>query len=171
MIMEFIEEWKLMRKKSLFISLQELLFACAKNITVELLQSLDQQKLSFQVSSLQIDNQLRSSPYPVMLSFDREYRSNPAERKLQRSSDSSFEPAIYIAVSKWRKKDISLVSFEYIQFRCVLLHLLETDSAYFWFLPCFLPCLQSCRFPPWAWARSDIKLIWFPKKRNIKVSE
>ncbi|BFG24048.1 hypothetical protein CerSpe_103220 [Prunus speciosa] len=109
---------------------QELLFACAKNITIDLVQSLDQQKLSFQMTSLQIDNQLRSSPYPVILSFDRDYKSNPighvnkddvtkqrSERMLQRTSHSSFEPVFYLAVSKWRKKDVSLVSFEYISLR------------------------------------------------------
>ncbi|EXB26144.1 Putative vacuolar protein sorting-associated protein 13C [Morus notabilis] len=82
------------------IYLQELLFACAQNIRVVLLQSLDQQKLSFQISSLQIDNQLRSSPYPVLLSFDRECKSNQAERILQRTSDGSYEPVFSIAVSK-----------------------------------------------------------------------
>ena len=103
--------------------LQELVFACAKNVTFDLLQSLDQQKLSLQVSSLQIDNQLRSSPYPVILSFDRAYKSNPAERILQRTSECSYEPVFYIAVSKWKKKDIPLVSFEYIILRCPLIHL------------------------------------------------
>lgn len=108
--------------------LQELLFACAKNIKLDLLQSLDQQKLSFQVTSLQIDNQLRSSQYPVMLSFDHEYKGNTtdhkddcrktSERVLQRTLDISYEPAFCLAVSKWRKKDISLVSFEYISLRC-----------------------------------------------------
>lgn len=116
--------------------LQELLFACAKNITIDLLQSLDQQKLFFQISSLQIDNQLRSTPYPVMLSFDREYKGSPSslirakddgrkprsERIFQISFDSSFEPVFNLAVSKWRKKDISLVSFQYISLRCLLLH-------------------------------------------------
>ncbi|XP_062008854.1 uncharacterized protein LOC133725578 isoform X1 [Rosa rugosa] len=107
---------------------QELLFICAKSITVDLVQSLDQQKLSFQIALLQIDNQLRSSPYPVMLSFDREYKNNPAghvireddikpsERILQRTS-RNFEPVFCLAVSKWRKKDVSLVSFEYISLR------------------------------------------------------
>ncbi|XP_050382411.1 uncharacterized protein LOC126799284 isoform X2 [Argentina anserina] len=107
---------------------QELLFICAKNITADLVQSLDQQKLSFQISSLQIDNQLRSSPYPVMLSFDREHKNNPAarvirdddmkpsERILQKVSPN-YEPVFCLAVSKWRKKDVSLVSFEYISLR------------------------------------------------------
>ncbi|KAG2700491.1 hypothetical protein I3760_06G000100 [Carya illinoinensis] len=92
---------------------QELLFACAKNLTVELLQSLDQQKLSCQISSLQIDNQLRTTPYPVILSFDRE----------PLASENSCEPVFYLAVSKWRKKDISLVSFEYISLRVADFHL------------------------------------------------
>lgn len=100
---------------------QELLFACAQSIRVDFLQSLDQQKVSFQISSLQIDNQLRSSPYTVLLSFDREYKSSQAERKLQRTSDGFYEPVFSIAVSKWRKKDLSLVSFEYIILRCQLL--------------------------------------------------
>ncbi|KAM3684567.1 hypothetical protein ACJW31_11G053600 [Castanea mollissima] len=110
---------------------QELLFACLKNLTIDLLQSLDQQKLSIQISSLQIDNQLRTTPYPVMLSFDHEYRYSSAsqirtkdksaktrsERFLPMASDNSCEPVFYLAVSKWRKKDISLVSFEYISLR------------------------------------------------------
>ncbi|XP_048230004.1 uncharacterized protein LOC8267449 isoform X1 [Ricinus communis] len=109
---------------------QELLFACAKDISLTLLQSLDQQKLCFQISSLQIDNQLRTTPYPVILSFNPEYRSNIAsqramddianlksERLLQISSDSCCGPVVDLAIVTWRKKDISLVSFEYISLR------------------------------------------------------
>lgn len=115
-----------------------MIFASAKNIRIDLVQSLDQQKLSLQITSLQIDNQLRSTPYPVILSFDRDYKSNPighaikddamkpiSERLLQRTSHSSFEPVFYLAVSKWRKKDVSLVSFEYISLRYAYLHLKE----------------------------------------------
>ncbi|KAE8077724.1 hypothetical protein FH972_016258 [Carpinus fangiana] len=110
---------------------QELLFACVKNLTIDLLRSLDQQKFSFQISSLQIDNQLRTTPYPIILSFDHEYRSTLAgqirtydnsakarnEKLLPMASDNSCEPVFYLAVSNWRKKDISLVSFEYISLR------------------------------------------------------
>jgi hypothetical protein len=112
------------------VLLQELLFACVKNLTIDLLQSLDQQKLSFQIFSLQIDNQLRTTPYPVILSFDHEYRYTSASqiRTKDKSAktrkerflpafDNSCEPVFYLAVSKWRKKDISLVSFEYISLR------------------------------------------------------
>ncbi|KAL5806155.1 hypothetical protein ACOSQ4_028888 [Xanthoceras sorbifolium] len=103
---------------------QELLFACAKNITIDLLQSLDQQQLSFQISSFQLDNQLHSTPYPVILSFNQaghrtkddgvKFRS---ERGLHITSDSSSDPVFYLSVAKWRKKDISLVSFEHISLR------------------------------------------------------
>ncbi|TXG57716.1 hypothetical protein EZV62_015545 [Acer yangbiense] len=103
---------------------QELLFACAKNITIDLLQSLDRQQLSFQVTSLQLDNQLPSTPYPVILSFNQAgHRTKDdgvklrSERGLQITSDSSFDPVFYLSVAKWRKKDISLVSFEHISLR------------------------------------------------------
>ncbi|KAI9153087.1 hypothetical protein LWI28_005759 [Acer negundo] len=103
---------------------QELLFACAKNITIDLLQSLDRQQLSFQITSLQLDNQLPSTPYPVILSFNQAgHRTKDdgvklrSERGLQITSDSSFDPVFYLSVAKWRKKDISLVSFEHISLR------------------------------------------------------
>ncbi|MCL7048774.1 hypothetical protein MKW94_010087, partial [Papaver nudicaule] len=108
---------------------QELLFACAKDTKIDILQSVDQQNFSFQISSLQIDNQLHNTPYPVILSFDRDYGSNSTgwiknkdrsskikeENGAQAStSDISCEPIFYLAAAKWRNKDISLVSFEYI---------------------------------------------------------
>ncbi|XP_031736163.1 uncharacterized protein LOC101204937 isoform X2 [Cucumis sativus] len=107
---------------------EEVVYACAKNITIDLLQSLDQQKFSVKLLSLQIDNQFRNSPYPVILSFDQEYRSNPtgslnkdisavtrSESVLQ--VDGSFEPVFYLYASKWKKADSLLVSFENIFLR------------------------------------------------------
>ncbi|XP_026401188.1 uncharacterized protein LOC113297020 isoform X1 [Papaver somniferum] len=113
---------------------QELLFACAKDTKIDILQSVDQQNFSFQMSSLQIDNQLHNTPYPVILSFDRDYGSNSTgwiknkdikdENGAQASTpDSSCEPIFYLAAAKWRNKDISLVSFEYISLRLAPLHL------------------------------------------------
>ncbi|XP_050228405.1 uncharacterized protein LOC126677693 isoform X2 [Mercurialis annua] len=106
---------------------QELLFVSAKDITLNLLQSLDQQKLSFQMSSLQIDNQLQTTPFPVILSFNPEYRSSVAGQRAKKdltnlkselmgqiSSESDCEPVVDLAIATWRKKDISFVSFEYI---------------------------------------------------------
>ncbi|KAI7990467.1 putative vacuolar protein sorting-associated protein 13C [Camellia lanceoleosa] len=116
---------------------QELLFACAKNTRIDVLQSLDRQKFSFQISSLQIDNQLPSTPYPVILSFDREYRTNlvgqrrnrddntktKSESLMQITSDSLCDPVFFLAAAKWRNRDVSLVSFEYISLRLTDFHL------------------------------------------------
>ncbi|CAI0559649.1 unnamed protein product [Linum tenue] len=115
---------------------QELLFACAKNITLDLVQSLDQQKISFQISSLQIDNQLATTPYPVILSFNQENRSSTASQRakddnagsksdggLQMASGSSFPPVLHLGVTIWRKKDVSLLSFECISLRVADFHL------------------------------------------------
>ncbi|KAG4203337.1 hypothetical protein ERO13_A05G394600v2 [Gossypium hirsutum] len=142
---------------------QELLFASAKNIKIDLFQSVDHQKLSCHISSLQIDNQLHNTPYPVVLSFNREYRSNQAgqikkddspkfkaERGLLISSDSSFEPVFNLAVAKWRKKDISLVSFEYISLRmadfCLELEQ-ELILSLLYFYKAVSPGLQSQALP------------------------
>lgn len=46
-----------------------------------------------------------------------------SESVMQVASDSSFEPVFCLAAAKWRNKDISLVSFEYISLRCSWLHL------------------------------------------------
>ncbi|KAA8547313.1 hypothetical protein F0562_003823 [Nyssa sinensis] len=151
---------------------QELLFACAKNTTIDLLQSLDRQRFSFQISWLQIDNQLHSTPYPVILSFDHENRSNPvaqmrtkddntkikSETAMQIASESLCEPIFCFAAAKWRNKDISLVSFEYISLR-VADFLLELEQEVILSLFDFfktvssrfesrlLPCLDSSLHP------------------------
>ncbi|XP_057987743.1 uncharacterized protein LOC110642362 isoform X2 [Hevea brasiliensis] len=134
---------------------QELLFACAKDITLNLIQSVDQQRLSFQISTLQIDNQLRTTPYPVILSFNQEYRSNAAsqrakddvaklksERVWQISTESYCEPVVYLAIATWRKKDISLVSFEYISLRVADFRL-ELDQELILNLLAFFKSLSS----------------------------
>ncbi|TKY59210.1 putative vacuolar protein sorting-associated protein 13A [Spatholobus suberectus] len=108
---------------------QELLFACIKDIQMNLLQSLDRQFLSLLISFLQIDNQLRSTPYPVMLSFNSGYRSGQVDHMKSRDDvtrtrlenlnqmSSSSVPVVCLEISKWRKKDISFMSFEYIKLR------------------------------------------------------
>ncbi|KAF1899682.1 hypothetical protein Lal_00019812 [Lupinus albus] len=110
---------------------QELLFACIKDIQISLLQSLDRQSLFLQLSFLQIDNQLPSTPHPVMLSFDGGYRScrvdnvksrddvakTRIEKSNQMNSSSSTTPVFCLEISKWRKKDVSFISFEHIKLR------------------------------------------------------
>ncbi|KAL6580643.1 hypothetical protein OROMI_008667 [Orobanche minor] len=111
---------------------EELLFACAKNMKVDLVQSLDQQQFSLQIASLQIDNQLHMTPYPVILSFNRGNRGNLINQMKFKDDDSLklnsgsvsqiassnlHEPVFSLAVAKWRNTDTSLVSFESISLR------------------------------------------------------
>ncbi|KAK4756247.1 hypothetical protein SAY87_006374 [Trapa incisa] len=111
---------------------QELLFICLRGVIVNLLQNMDQQKLSCQVSSLQIDNQLPATQYPVILSFDRDSRSNSFDLEdgdqnkcwdVHIHPQSSCESVICLSMSKWRKKDMPVISFEYIIFRMAEFHL------------------------------------------------
>ncbi|XP_048139080.1 uncharacterized protein LOC115752507 isoform X2 [Rhodamnia argentea] len=110
---------------------QELLFACAKGIRVHLLQSMDRQNFSLKVLSLQIDNQVRAATYPVILSFNRGYKSSSSNHddgaqkneNPQLHSDHHCKSVIHLAVSKWRKKDVSLISFEYVTLRVAEFHL------------------------------------------------
>ncbi|XP_024632124.1 uncharacterized protein [Medicago truncatula] len=111
---------------------QELLFACINDIQINLLQSLDRQRLSMRISFIQIDNQLRSTPYPVMLSFNGGYRSRQVDytkfrddatrSRIEKSnqmnfSSSSSSPVFCLEISKWKKKDTSFLSFEHIKLR------------------------------------------------------
>jgi len=108
---------------------QELVYACASNVVLELSQSVDQQKLSFQISSLQIDNPLQNSSYPVILSFNHDHEVIPPDwgmknnkaillsEIVQQVRGNSCDAVVYVDLAKWRKKDVSLVSFEYINIR------------------------------------------------------
>lgn len=105
---------------------QELLFACARNTMIDLVQSVDQQQFSLKIFALQIDNQLPTSPYPVILSFDHEYKQiQTSQTKIK---DGSHEPVFSLAAAKWRNKDRALLSFEHINLRMTDFHLeLEQD--------------------------------------------
>ncbi|KAG9455236.1 hypothetical protein H6P81_008140 [Aristolochia fimbriata] len=110
---------------------QELVFACARDAKIEFQQSVNQQKFSFQVFSLQIDNQLRDAVYPVVLTFDHEHRGNlPIQSKNSQEtiivkfenaspiiSETAQEPVICCTTAKWRNKNSSFISFEYINLR------------------------------------------------------
>ncbi|KAH7688715.1 Vacuolar protein sorting-associated protein 13 [Dioscorea alata] len=104
---------------------QELVFASMKDTTILLLQSLDQQKFLFQILSLQIDNQLPDTPYPITLSFDNELRGRSSSylkskehlvrvQNANISCDSALESVFHLAAARWRKADPSLISFEYV---------------------------------------------------------
>lgn len=93
----------------------------------DLSQSVDQQKLSFQISSLQMDNPLHNSSYPVILSFNDDHRGIPIDKgikdkarffeSVEQLRSNTRDAVLYIGLAKWRKKDVSLVSFEYINIR------------------------------------------------------
>lgn len=97
---------------------------------------MERQSFSFQISSLQIDNQLRGTPYPVVLSFDEDFKGGlvshmrnkdggtktKMESMMNYAIGISSEPKIYLVASKWRNKEMMLVSFEYINLRCVHKH-------------------------------------------------
>ncbi|KAF5181027.1 Vacuolar protein sorting-associated protein [Thalictrum thalictroides] len=114
---------------------QELLFASANDTRIDLLQSVDQQKISFQISSLQVDNQLHNTPYPVILFVDHDFGGNSAsqmknkddntkmknESVLHIVSEKSHQPMFFLSAVKWRNKDISLAFFEYVILRLAAL--------------------------------------------------
>ncbi|XP_057796881.1 intermembrane lipid transfer protein VPS13 isoform X2 [Salvia miltiorrhiza] len=115
---------------------EEILFASAQNTKLTFVQSLDQQQFSFQIASLQIDNQLRTTPYPVVLSFNSGNKGNMVNgMKLKDSSklisgstnqtatSSLHEPVFSLGAAKWRNTETSLVSFESISLRMADLYL------------------------------------------------
>ncbi|KAK8954444.1 hypothetical protein KSP39_PZI002557 [Platanthera zijinensis] len=107
---------------------QELIFACARETTVVLMQSSEQQKILSQILSFQIDSQLSDTLYPIIVSFDSENKGRPSNHPktkedllhIHLDSESAYfscEPVVYFSAAKWRKPDVSLVSFEYISLR------------------------------------------------------
>ncbi|KAL9665135.1 hypothetical protein QQ045_020546 [Rhodiola kirilowii] len=128
---------------------QELLFLSAGNISMNVVQSINQQNLSFQISSLQIDNQLRTTPYPVVLSFDQEFKNYAGgnlvtkEHCIGESGDSVFcQPVLYFAMAKWRSNDIGLVSVQRVNLSIADFHL-EVDEEVLLSLFCFYKIVYS----------------------------
>ncbi|CAA7023283.1 unnamed protein product [Microthlaspi erraticum] len=141
---------------------QELVYACASNVVLDLSQSVDQQKLSFQISSLQIDNPLHNSSYPVILSFSHDHRGiapdwGTKDNKTRSLSETveqvrshTRDTVVDIGIAKWRKKDVSLVSFEYINIRIgefVLELELQTLLSLLEFVKAVLPNSQARLLP------------------------
>lgn len=104
---------------------QELLFASAKDMTIVAMQSLDQQRFTIDIQSMQIDNQFSDSPYPVTLSFEGGHKGKPVNflkgidtklKPLNESKGSSYtlEPVLQFAAVKWRTRDASFVSYQRI---------------------------------------------------------
>lgn len=112
---------------------QELAFACAKGIKIQILQGLHQQKLLLQVSSVQFDNQLPHPIYPVMvsnensssgpLSFQGKAKDNNPERPADVICEASPDIAFFISAVKWRHMATSVICFESITVRVAPLRL------------------------------------------------
>ncbi|KAL5715325.1 hypothetical protein ACHQM5_017158 [Ranunculus cassubicifolius] len=139
---------------------QELLFASAIDTRIDVVQNVQQQKFSFQISSLQVDNQLHNTAYPVLLSLDHDYAGNITgqmktkddnikmknEAVLGFSSEKSVQPQFSLSAVKWRNKEISFVSFEYIILRLAALRFeLEEEIilCLFDFVKKVIPKMQS----------------------------
>lgn len=71
-----------------------------------------------QITSLQIDNQLTCTPYPVILSFDSS-KGITSGIRAESVLESSREPVISLVVTKWKNRYLSLISFEQISLRSV----------------------------------------------------
>jgi hypothetical protein len=110
------------------------LFASAKDMTIVAMQSLDQQRFTVDIQSMQIDNQFSDSPYPVTLSFEEIHKGKSVnflkgiDTKLKpqnesKSSSSTLEPVLQFAAVKWRTRDASFVSYQRINIRYYLPHL------------------------------------------------
>lgn len=112
-------------------------------MTIDLARSIDQETFCLQLSSLQIDNQLHSTPYPVILSFEHEMRNNPVAQIRRKDNNTKFnsdseveladspcDPVFTLAAAKWRNTDTSLVSFEYISLKCVPLRQVYINILY-----------------------------------------
>ncbi|KAL5726588.1 hypothetical protein ACHQM5_009620 [Ranunculus cassubicifolius] len=108
---------------------EELLFASAKGIKIDLLQSVETLNMSFQISSLQVDNQLNNSTYPVILYLGHNLGSTSAFRKKNKdnithiSSEGSCQPVFFFSAKRLRNTEASSEYFEYIVMRLADIHL------------------------------------------------
>ncbi|WVZ95400.1 hypothetical protein U9M48_041168 [Paspalum notatum var. saurae] len=101
---------------------EELLFASAKDMTIVAMQSLDQQRFTVEIQSMQIDNQFPDSPHPVMLSFEGSQKGKSMnffkskDTKLRSANDSlnTTEPVLQFTAAKWRTRDVSFISYQCI---------------------------------------------------------
>lgn len=103
---------------------QELLFASARETRIVAMQSLDQQQITIEMQSMQIDNQFSDSPYPVMLSFEGSHKGKnmnffkSRDTKVRSPNEnSSPEPILRLAAAKWRSNDAPFVSYQCINMR------------------------------------------------------
>lgn len=97
---------------------QEIVFACAKGVSLQLVQGQHLQQMRIVVAVLQIDNQLRHAVYPVLLSI-----TNPKIDTMRDDAwigaDQMGEAALTFLVAKWRRPAGSVDCFQCINLRWV----------------------------------------------------
>lgn len=100
---------------------QEIIFACVKGVSLQLLQGQHQQQLKLDIGVLQVDNQLRYAVYPVMLSTTYAPQGSKRDDHVQVQKDIKFlEGAVLtLAVAKWRRPAGSVDCFQCISLRSV----------------------------------------------------
>lgn len=105
--------------------MQEVIFACAKGLSLQLIQGQHQQQLKLEVCVIQIDNQLPFSVYPVLLSstyplakLDDAVNNAKSEEKLK----ALQSPSLTFVVAKWRQPAGAVDCFQCISLRSVRTH-------------------------------------------------
>ncbi|KAG6546751.1 hypothetical protein Mapa_011940 [Marchantia paleacea] len=107
---------------------QEVVYACAKDLSVQFLQGQHQQILKLDVAWFQVDNQLRYAVYPVMLSVAKSppimpIKADESGREIvnvntQQTGGNSRQllqdAAFAMSIARWRKPTGSVVCFQYI---------------------------------------------------------
>lgn len=102
--------------------MQEIIFACAKGLSLQLTQGQHQQQVKLDIAVIQVDNQLRFAVYPVLLSstyphtkLDEVDNSARVGKDLKPSEGASLS----LLVAKWRHPAGSVDCFQCISVRLV----------------------------------------------------
>ncbi|KAG0604647.1 hypothetical protein M758_10G186100 [Ceratodon purpureus] len=105
---------------------QEIIFACAKGLSLQLTQGQHQQQVKLDIAVIQVDNQLRFAVYPVLLSstyphtkLDEVDNSARVGKDLKPSEGASLS----LLVAKWRHPAGSVDCFQCISVRLVPIRL------------------------------------------------
>ncbi|KAJ7542559.1 hypothetical protein O6H91_09G000500 [Diphasiastrum complanatum] len=132
---------------------QELAFASAKGLYFHVQQNERQQKVTFQIDSCQVDNQLRHAAYPVMLStsfgsselVSAGLGNENNERLVHNESVNPVHKenmALKLVVAKWRQAAGSVDCFQFIYARISPV-MLELEELHFFALVTFMKRLTS----------------------------
>lgn len=104
---------------------QEIIFACAKGFSLQLVQGQHQQQVKLEVSVIQIDNQLRFAVYPVLLSSTYPHGKLDVVEGIARTGRElkpSEGASLTLLIAKWRRPAGSVDCFQCISLRLVHLH-------------------------------------------------